>query len=77
MADSSASPWGFLFAPKSGKETREDIARKTSDVLDKAKEEYEKAAEKAKLIYEASLNDLKEFNAKDKRKSRRVREQGE
>ncbi len=60
---------GVLFAPKSGKETREDIARKTSDVLDKAKEEYEKAAEKAKLIYEASLNDLKEFNARTKEKA--------
>ena len=39
---------GILFAPKSGKETREDIARKTEELLGKAKEEYEKAAEKSK-----------------------------
>ena len=43
---------GILYAPKSGKETREDIARKTEDLLDKAKEEYEKAVEKSKLAYE-------------------------
>ena len=60
---------GLLFAPKSGKETREDIARKANEVLDKTKEEYEKAAEKTKLIYEASLNDLKAFNARAKEKA--------
>ncbi|HUN55602.1 MAG TPA: YtxH domain-containing protein [Smithella sp.] len=37
---------GILFAPKSGRETREDIARNTDKLLVKAKDEYKKAAEK-------------------------------
>jgi gas vesicle protein len=37
---------GVLFAPKSGKETREDITRKADELLVKAKEEYGKAIEK-------------------------------
>ncbi|MGD0169985.1 MAG: YtxH domain-containing protein [Smithella sp.] len=37
---------GLLFAPKSGKEMREDIASNTDKLLVKAKDEYKKAAEK-------------------------------
>jgi gas vesicle protein len=37
---------GILFAPKSGRETREDIKRKADELVIKAKEEYEKAAQK-------------------------------
>ncbi len=51
---------GLLFAPKSGKETREDLVRKTDEVLAKAKEEYEKAAEKSKAFYESATMRLKE-----------------
>jgi len=36
---------GILFAPKSGKESREDVARKADELMVKAKEGYEKAAE--------------------------------
>jgi len=36
---------GILFAPKSGKETREDVIRKTDEFLDQAKEGYENALE--------------------------------
>ncbi|HUN55577.1 MAG TPA: YtxH domain-containing protein [Smithella sp.] len=39
---------GILFAPKSGKETREDINRKADELIAKAKEGYEKAARKYK-----------------------------
>ena len=53
---------GVLFAPKSGKETREDITRKANDFLSKAEEEYEKAAEKVKLVYGSLLNNLKELS---------------
>ena len=53
---------GILFAPKSGKETREDITRKANEMLAKAKEEYEKAAEKSKFAYEESLKHLKGLN---------------
>jgi gas vesicle protein len=52
---------GVLFAPKSGKETREDIARKADEILLKTKEEYQKAVEKSKAAYEASLENLKVF----------------
>ncbi len=51
---------GILFAPKSGKETRQDIACKADEFLAKAKEEYEKAAEKSKSMYEAALLRLKD-----------------
>lgn len=51
---------GILFAPKSGKETRQDIAQKADELLIKAREEYEKAAEKSKAAYEAAMNRLKQ-----------------
>jgi gas vesicle protein len=51
---------GILFAPKSGKETREDIAVKADELLVKAKEEYEKTAQKSKAAYEAAVARLKE-----------------
>jgi len=59
---------GILYAPKSGKETREGVARKTEDLMAKAKEEYEVALEKSKKAYEAAVNCLKqcESSAKDK-----------
>ena len=59
---------GVLYAPKSGKETREDIARTTEDLLSLGKEEYEKAVEKSKTAYEAAVKRLKdlELSAKEK-----------
>ena len=59
---------GVLYAPKSGKETREDIARTTEDLLSRGKEEYEKAVEKSKTAYEAAVKRLKdlELSAKEK-----------
>jgi len=59
---------GILYAPKSGKETREDIARTTDDLLYRTKDEYEKAIEKSKAAYEAAVKQLKdlELSAKDK-----------
>ena len=59
---------GILYAPKSGKETREDIARTADDLLYRAKDEYEKAIEKSKVAYESAVKRLKdlELSAKDK-----------
>jgi len=59
---------GILYAPKSGKETREDIANKADELLSKAKDEYEKAVEKSKEAYEIAVRRLKnlELSAKDK-----------
>jgi len=59
---------GILYAPKSGKETRDDIARKADELLGKAKEEYENAVEKSKTAYEIAVKHLKglEISAKEK-----------
>ncbi|MFH1081123.1 MAG: YtxH domain-containing protein [Pseudomonadota bacterium] len=59
---------GILYAPQSGKETREDIARKTEDLMARAREEYELALEKSKKAYEAAVKRLKEaeISAKEK-----------
>jgi len=54
---------GILFAPKSGKETREDIARKTDDLIQKAREEYEVAMEKSKRAYETAIKKAKEIQS--------------
>lgn len=59
---------GILFAPKSGKETREDITHKANEMLTKAKDEYEKATEKSKLAYETLLKHLKDLNLSAKEK---------
>jgi len=51
---------GILFAPKSGKETRQDLAEKADELLAKAKEEYEKAAEKSKAVFDEAVIRLKD-----------------
>jgi gas vesicle protein len=59
---------GILFAPKSGKETREDIARKADELVTKAKEEYEEALERSKKTYEAAVGRLKELETSAREK---------
>jgi len=59
---------GVLYAPKSGKETREDIARTTEDLLSKGKEEYEKAVARSKSAYEAAVERLKGLDVSAKEK---------
>ena len=49
---------GILYAPKSGKETREDICTKSEELLAKAKEEYQQAVDKGKKVYEAAVSRL-------------------
>lgn len=60
---------GILFAPKSGRETREDISRKTQDLLTRAKEEYETAVEKSKKAYDAALEKMKEVQSLARKKA--------
>ena len=59
---------GVLYAPKSGKETREDIAKKTEELKARARDEYELALEKSKKAYEAAVKRLREaeISAKEK-----------
>lgn len=59
---------GILFAPKSGKETRDDIAGKANELLNKTKEEYEKAVEKSKKAYEAAVKSMKGLEEATKEK---------
>lgn len=63
---------GVLYAPKSGKETREDIARKTEELLVKAREEYEQTLEKSKRAYEVAVKRLKEVEISAKEKVEEV-----
>jgi gas vesicle protein len=50
---------GILYAPKSGKENREEIGKKADQLLAKAKEEYELAVEKSRKTYEETIQRLK------------------
>lgn len=63
---------GILLAPRSGKETRDDIKHKANDLYVKAKKEYEKAAQKSKLAYDASVQYLKDMNLSVKERSGEV-----
>ncbi|HPL62587.1 MAG: YtxH domain-containing protein [Syntrophales bacterium] len=65
---------GILFAPKSGKETREDIARKTEELVTKAKEEYERNLEKSKKAYDNMMVHFKSIQSEVKRKAEEVHE---
>jgi gas vesicle protein len=59
---------GILFAPKSGKETREDIARKTEEVISRAKKEYLNAVEISRESYQEALTKMKELGGSIKEK---------
>ena len=68
---------GILYAPKSGKETREEIGRKADELLSKAKEEYDRAVEKSRKAYEATVERLKELEETAKEKVGEVGEKVE
>ena len=65
---------GILFAPKSGKETRQDIADKADELLSKAKEEYEKAIERSKATYDAAVTRLKTAEGVAREKVKEIEE---
>ncbi len=54
---------GVLFAPKSGKETRDELGEKAADIATRVKEEYEIALEKNKIRYESLLKQLRKAEA--------------
>ena len=54
---------GILYAPKSGEETREEIALKAEELLAKAKVDYEKVLESSKKTYESAVKRLRELEA--------------
>ncbi|NLA42450.1 MAG: YtxH domain-containing protein [Smithella sp.] len=65
---------GILFAPKSGKETRQDLSLKADELLAKAKEEYEKASEKSREAYEAASVRMNEYEGAAKEKAEEIAE---
>ena len=60
---------GILFAPRSGRETREDLAGKADELLAKAKEEYEKVLKKSGPPAEASATDIKAMETASEQKA--------
>ncbi len=65
---------GILYAPQSGRKTREDINKKTDKLLTKAKEEYEATLKKSNKAYESAVQELKHLESYTKDK---VGEMGE
>ncbi len=57
---------GILYAPKGGRETREELLTGAEELMAKAKEEYEQALEKSKHAYEAAISRIKEIEVKSK-----------
>jgi gas vesicle protein len=68
---------GILYAPKSGRETREELGRKADELLSKAKEEYESAVEKSRKAYEATVQRLKALEEKALEKAETAEEKAE
>jgi gas vesicle protein len=59
---------GILYAPKSGKETREDVIKKAEELTAKTKAQYESALEKGKKAYETAAQFLKHPEPSQKEK---------
>jgi gas vesicle protein len=63
---------GLLYAPKSGRETRDELSDKAMDIAGKLKDEYAVALEKSKSAYENLLIKLKEVEAKAEKKAQEM-----
>ena len=59
---------GILYAPKSGRETREDVNGKAEELLTKAKKEYEAALKKSSKAYESAVKQLQHLESSTKEK---------
>jgi gas vesicle protein len=63
---------GILYAPKSGKETREQIRNSTEELLEKAREQYDEACRQIEKLTGRN----KELYAEKKERLRRALEAG-
>ncbi|HNU84529.1 MAG: YtxH domain-containing protein [Pseudomonadota bacterium] len=63
---------GLLYAPKSGRETRDELSDRAKDIAGKLKDEYDVAFEKSKSAYENLLRKLKEVEARAEQKAREI-----
>jgi len=61
---------GLFYAPRSGRETREDLSGKVKDMACRLQGEYDGALEKGKIAYDKLLVRLRELEAKAERKAR-------
>jgi gas vesicle protein len=61
---------GLMYAPKSGKETREELSGKAKDMACRLQSEYDGALEKSKIAYDKLLVRLRDLEAKAERKAR-------
>lgn len=59
---------GILYAPQSGKKTREDINRTAEELLAKAKQEYEATLKKSGKAYESAVKQLNHLKSSTKDK---------
>ena len=57
---------GILYAPQSGRKTRDDINRNAEKLLTKAKEEYEAALKKSSKAYQSAVKELKHLESSTK-----------
>ena len=61
---------GLFYAPKSGKETREELSGKAKEAASRLQVEYDGALEKGKIAYDKLLVRLRDLEAKAERKAR-------
>jgi gas vesicle protein len=59
---------GILYAPQSGRKTREDIGGKAEELLAKAKKEYEATLKKSGKAYQSAVTQLKHLESTAKEK---------
>jgi gas vesicle protein len=64
---------GLFYAPKSGRETREQLSGKAKDMTCRLQCEYEGALEKGKVACDKLLVRLRDLEAKAERKARDLR----
>jgi gas vesicle protein len=57
---------GILYAPQSGRKTREDINRKAEDLLTRTRKEYEATLKKSSRAYESAVKELKHLESSTK-----------
>jgi gas vesicle protein len=58
----------ILYAPQSGRKTREDIDRKADELLAKGKEEYEATLKKSSKAYESVAKELRQLESSTREK---------
>lgn len=64
---------GLLCAPKSGKETREELSVKTDEISARIKDEYGTALDKSKAAYDNLLARLRELEARAEKKAKEIK----